>query len=54
MACHNPPLKKAKNQCEIPLLILSPIPFTFLSAFEHMKCIYGLMYKLVMLGAKLA
>ena len=27
MACHPPPLKKAKKQGEMPLPILSPIPF---------------------------
>jgi len=28
MAGHTPSLKKAKKQGEVPLLILSPIPFT--------------------------
>ena len=34
MACHTPPLKKAKKQGKLPLSILSPIPFT--------KCKMGL------------
>ena len=27
MSCHTQPLKKAKNQGETPLPVLSPIPF---------------------------
>jgi len=41
MACYTPPLNKAKKQGEMPLPILSPIPFTNVECRDGMRVRMG-------------
>ena len=40
MACHSPPLEKAKKQVEMALPMLSPIPFIIVENFSDNRNAY--------------